>query len=177
MSVVVRTSGDPLAPAGAVRRELRALDPSLPAPEFRTMERVVAESVARPRFLATLLTLFAAAALSLAAVGTYGLLSYTVAQRTREIGVRIALGARPRDVLEMVVGRALTLAGLGVTLGVGGAFALTRFLESQLFEVGAGDPATFAAVALLLAGTALLASLAPARRAARLDPMAALRAE
>ncbi len=177
MSVVVRASGDPLALAGAVRRELSALDPDLPAPEFRTLEQVVAESVARPRFLAGLLTLFAAAALSLAALGVYGLLSYAVAQRTREIGVRIALGARPRDVLEMVVRRALALAGAGVVLGLGGALTLTRLLESQLFGVGAGDPATLAAVVSLLGAAALLASLVPARRAARMSPLEALRAE
>jgi hypothetical protein len=138
---------------------------------------VVAESVARPRFLAMLLALFAATALALAAIGIFGLLSYTVAQRTREIGVRIALGARPGDVLGMVVRRALRLAGLGLTLGVLAALALTRVLEGILYGVSPTDPATFAGVALVLGATALMASLIPARRASAVDPVIALRHE
>lgn len=177
MSVVVRTTSDPLALSAAIRRELSVLDPGLAAPEFRTMDRVIAESVARPRFVAMLLSLFAAVALTLATVGIFGLLSYTVAQRTREIGVRIALGARPSEVVTMIVQRALVLAAVGVALGTAGALILTRLLESQLFGVTARDPVTFAVAVSLLLGTACLASLVPARRAAAVDPMTALRHE
>lgn len=139
------------------------------------MERVVADSVARPRFVTLLLTLFAAVALTLSAVGIFGLLSYSVARRTSEIGVRIALGARPREIVLQIVRHALGLAGIGIACGVAGAIALTRVLQTQLFGIGTMDVATYALVILLLAVTALLSALIPARRAAAVDPIIALR--
>jgi putative ABC transport system permease protein len=178
MNVVVRTTAaDPLALAGAIRAELRALDPELAPGEIRPLDRVVSERVAQPRLYALLLSLFAAVALVLAAVGIFGVMSYSVAQRTREIGIRMALGAAAPAVQRLVVGRALllTLAGLG--LGTLGALALTRLLEGQLYGVAAADPATFLAAAALLAGVALLAGYLPARRATRVDPLVALRSE
>ncbi|MPY90487.1 MAG: FtsX-like permease family protein [Luteitalea sp.] len=177
MSIVVRAAGDPLALTSTIRRELKALDPNLPAPEFRTFEQVLADSVSRPRFFTTLLSLFSAVALILAAVGIFGLLSFAVAQRTHEIGIRIALGASPRTLVETVVREALVLVVIGLSLGTGGALALTRLLESQLFDVSATDPVTFAGVVLVLGAVALLASLVPAWRAATVDPLVALRTE
>ncbi|MGH9162003.1 MAG: FtsX-like permease family protein, partial [Vicinamibacteraceae bacterium] len=177
MWVVVRTAGDPLTLTGPIRRELKAVDPSLPVPEFRTFEQVMADSVSRPRFLTTLVTLFSVVALTLAAVGIFGLLSFAVAQRTHEIGIRIALGASPHRLLETVLRWALVLVAIGLGIGIGGALALTRLLESQLYGVSATDPVTFTIVALVLGGTALIASLVPAWRAARVDPLVALRAE
>lgn len=175
MNVVIRAGGDPTTLSSHIRNALSAADPKLPTPEFQTMERVVGDSVARPRFVAMLLTLFAGAALVLAMIGIWGVLSYTVAQRTREIGVRIALGARPVSVVRMIMRGALVMSAIGICIGVVGALALTRFLESQLFAVRATDPVTYAAVILILAGTALLAALIPARRAAAVDPIHALR--
>ncbi|MPY90486.1 MAG: FtsX-like permease family protein [Luteitalea sp.] len=177
MFVIVRTAADPLGLAGTIRRELRSLDSNLPIPEFRTFEQVVADSVSRPRFFTTLLSLFSAVALVLAAVGIFGLLSFAVAQRTHEIGIRIALGASPRTLVETVVREALVLVVIGLGVGTGGALALTRLLESQLFDVSATDPVTFAGVVLVLGATALLASLVPAWRAATVDPLVALRTE
>ncbi|MPZ17776.1 MAG: FtsX-like permease family protein [Luteitalea sp.] len=177
MWVTVRAAGDPLTLTGPIRRELKALDPSLPVPEFRTFEQVIADSVSRPRFVATLVTLFSAVALTLAAVGIFGLLSFAVAQRTHEIGIRIALGASPRTLVETVVREALVLVVIGLALGIGGALALTRVLEAQLYGVSATDPVTFTIVALVLGGIALIASLIPAWRAATVDPLVALRAE
>jgi putative ABC transport system permease protein len=141
------------------------------------MEQLLADSVALRRFSMLLLGVFAGVAVALAGVGIYGVISYTVGQRTREIGIRIALGARPRDVLRLVLGRGLGLAGAGIALGLAGGLAVTRVISSLLFGVGARDPLTFASVAALLAAVALLACLAPARRATRVDPMVALRYE
>jgi putative ABC transport system permease protein len=172
--IVARTSGDPLALVGPLRREVRALDPDLPLDGVMTMEARVA-AVARPRFYAVLVGAFAAVALGLAAVGLYGLLSHTVAMRSREIGVRLALGAQPRAVVRLVVGQALGLVGLGVAVGVAAAFAVTRLLRSLLFGVTATDPLTFTVVPLLLVGVALAACYGPARRATRVDPIEALR--
>ncbi|MGH9160137.1 MAG: FtsX-like permease family protein, partial [Vicinamibacteraceae bacterium] len=177
MSVVVRAAGDPLALTATIRRELKALDSNIPAPEFQTFEQVLADSVARPRFMTTLLSLFSAVALILAAVGIFGLLSFAVAQRTHEIGIRIALGASPRTLVESVGRDALVLITIGLAIGIGGALALTRVLEAQLYGVSATDPVTFTIVALVLGGTALMASLIPAWRAATVDPLVALRAE
>jgi predicted permease len=177
LSVVLRAAGDPLALAGAVRREVRSLDADLPLDELRTMEQVVSESVARPRFFMSLLTIFAAVALALAAIGIFGVISYAVAQRTREIGVRMALGARPAEVVRMVVGRAAALAGIGAAIGLVAAAAATRLLSSLLYGVSPTDPATFGGVALVLGVVTLLASYLPARAAARVDPVVALRQE
>jgi putative ABC transport system permease protein len=141
------------------------------------MAEVIGSSIAQPRFRTTLLSLFGAAALLLAAIGIYGVLAYTVAQQTREIGIRMALGANPGKVLRLVLGRGLRLAGFGTAIGILAALMLTQLLNSLLFGVSATDPVTFAAVAGLLLGVALLACYVPARRAMRVDPMVALRYE
>jgi putative ABC transport system permease protein len=177
LTVVLRTTGDPLALTEAVRREVRSLDPNLPVERFTTLDEIVQRSVAQPRFYTTLLTLFAAVALALAAVGIFGVMSFAVAQRTREIGIRVALGAVPGDVLRLVVGRAVLLAAGGVAVGLVGALFLTRWMTSLLFGVGATDPLTYLAVAATLLGVATAASYLPARAATRVDPMIALRAE
>jgi predicted permease len=175
--MAARTTGDVRALTGALRREVRALDPDLPIERFTTTRELVRESVARPRFYALLLSVFAAVALALAAIGIYGVISYSVAQRTREIGVRVALGAAPESVLRLVLRSVLALAALGVGLGLLLALAGTRLIAGMLFSVGAADPPTFAMVAIGLFLVAVLAGWLPARRATRVDPMVALRAE
>lgn len=175
--LLLRSSGDPLALVAAVRAEVRALDRDLPLYEVRTVEQLVAGSLVRERFLAFLLGLFAAAALALAALGTYALLAYQVALRRREIGIRMALGARVDNVLRLVVTEAVVLSGIGLALGTGIALVLTRRASSLLYEVSPADPAVFAAVALCLAAVAAVASFLPARRAARIDPALTLREE
>ena len=177
MTLVARTTQDPASVAAAARREIQSIDPDQPVSDVRTMEELLSASVARARFSTTLLGVFAAVALLLAVVGIYAVISYTVTQRTHEIGIRMALGAQTRDVLRMVVSHGLLLALAGVGLGLLGAFALTRLMSSLLFEVTSTDPVTFAAVALLLAAVALLACYLPGRRAAKVDPMVALRYE
>ena len=177
MFVVVHTAGDPLAQIAGIRAEIRAIDPNLPIPEFRTLDQVVADSVSRPRVLTTLLGVFSGVALTLAAVGIFGLLSFLVARRTREMGVRIALGASPSTLVSTIVREALGLVVIGLSIGLGGALALTRMLESELFNVTPTDPVTFVGVGLMLGMTALLASLLPAWRAAAVDPLVALRAD
>jgi len=177
MYLVARTQRDPLSLAAAVRSEIRRLDPSLPISAVRPMETVLFDSVARPRFVMVMVLLFAAVALLLAAVGTYGVLSYAVAQRTREIGVRMALGAQVGQVLRMILGQGALLVGIGLGLGVAGARALRHVLGSLLFGVTATDPLIFAAVAALLAAVSFIACYVPARRAARVDPLVALRSE
>lgn len=177
MSVVIRTSLPPASLGPAVRRIVRDLDPDLPIANIRTMERIVADTMARTSFTMALLLIAAVVALLLGAVGIYGVISYAVSRRTREIGIRIALGAQAMDVSRLVLrqGTGVVLAGLGA--GVLAALALTRFLRVLLFEVSPTDPTTFIVMSLLLLTVALLASYLPARRAARVDPMIALRSE
>lgn len=174
---VLRSANDPAAVAAAVRQELRQVDPQLPIYDVKTMDQVLYTVTARPRFLTFLLVIFASVAVLLAAIGIYGIMSYTVAQRTREIGIRAALGAQRRDLLRMVLGRGLKLTLIGIMLGVAGAFGLTRLMSNLLFGVSATDPLTFAGVAALLVIVALLASYLPARRATKIDPLVALRYE
>ena len=175
LAVVLRTQGDPLKLAGALQREVLALDPNQPIFQITTLERVVADAGARTRFYTALLGLFAAVGLILAAVGIYGVIAYSVSLRTQEMAVRMALGARARDILGLVVGSGVRLTLIGVVLGVGGALALTRLLASLLYGVSASDPLTFAAIALLLFLVALVASYLPARKAVDIDPMLPIR--
>jgi putative ABC transport system permease protein len=177
MTIVLRTSGDPASLSSAARREVWALDKNLPVANIQTMEQLLARSIAEPRFRTLLLGLFASVALLLAASGIYGVMSYAVTQRTPEIGIRMALGASTADVLKLVVGHGMILTLIGVTLGLGAAFTLTRWLKSLLFGISATDPLTFTVIALLMMAVALVACWIPARRATRVDPMVALRYE
>jgi len=177
MSVVIRTDGDPLAVAGSFREMARGIDPDLPIVWMRTMDDIASASVARPRFLMTLLGLFAGVALALGAIGVYGVISHGVAQRTHEIGIRIALGAESGKVAGMVVRQGLTLALVGSAVGLAAAFAATRLMAGFLFNVSPTDPWTFAAVVGIILGVVLVASWLPARRASRVDPLLALRSE
>jgi putative ABC transport system permease protein len=174
---VLRTQGDPLAFRAAVERQMRAVDPALPVGRMRTEDEIISHSLARQNFNTLLLTLFAAIALLLAAVGIYGLISYAVEQRTQEIGIRMALGAARGEVLRMIVFQGAKLAAAGVALGLAAAFGVTRLLGTLLYGVKAADPPTFAAAAAALALVALAASYIPALRAAALDPNQALRHE
>src|SRR6266568_760977 len=175
--LVVRTDGDPAVLKSMVASTIRATDPQVPLGRVRTMDEVLDGSVEFQRFLMLLLAAFAGLAVTLAAVGTYGVMSYLVAQSTREIGVRIALGALPRQVLGVVIGRGMLLAGIGVAAGLAGALALTRMLGQLLYGVAPTDALTLAGVTVLLLLVALAACVVPARRATRVDPMIALRNE
>jgi putative ABC transport system permease protein len=177
MTFVVRTAGDPVAAAPAMRAVLHSVDPDLPVQSIATMDNLLATTTAEPRFQARLLTAFSMLALLLAAIGIYGVLAYSVAERTREIGIRMALGAARADVIGMVFWRTLALAGAGIVLGSAGAIAATRVLAKLLFQVTPTDAPTFIAVAGLLGAVALLAALLPAWRATRVDPVTALRYE
>jgi predicted permease len=177
MNVVVRATRDPAVLASAVTQAIRALDPDMPVYKMTTMSGRVAESLAERRFSMLLLSVFAVLALGLAAIGIYGVLAYLVSQGTRELGIRLALGAAPRDLLLMVVRQGMTVAIAGLVLGLTGAFVLTRFMRALLFGVHASDPITFVTIAGTLGAVALLATYIPARRAAAIDPIVSLRAE
>jgi predicted permease len=177
MFLTVRTGGDPLALVGAIRGRVAEVDPDQPIAAIATMESRLDSSVLRPRLLTTLLGAFAALAALMAAVGIYGVVWSSVRQRTAEIGIRMALGAEPARVVGEVLAGALRLTAAGLAIGLVAALAASRALSSLLFGIGAADPPTYAAVALILAGVALASSYLPARRAAKVDPMTALRAE
>jgi putative ABC transport system permease protein len=177
MSYLIRPSGDAKSLIPQLRKAVAEIDPSRPAGKFRSMDEVLGEQVQEPRYYTLLLGIFAGAATLLATVGIYGIMAHSVAERTREIGIRMALGAHWPAVLKLVLGNALLLIGGGLAAGLGGSLALTRFIASRLWGVSATDPATFASVATLLAAVALLATVIPARRAMRVDPTVALRYE
>jgi putative ABC transport system permease protein len=177
LSIVMRTAGDPLLLTTALHSALAQIDPNEPLVKVRTMEENMATTVAEPRFRAWLIGIFALLALVLAAVGVYGVMSYTVTQRTSEIGVRVTMGAQPQDVFRIIVGEGLRLALLGVGIGFVTALALTRLLRSFLFGISAYDPLTFIGVSVLLTAVAVAASYFPARRATLVDPLVALRYE
>jgi putative ABC transport system permease protein len=177
MTLAVRTSVEPLNLVNAIRQEVMALDRNVPIASVRTMEQIMATVTVQPRFNMILLGIFAAVALVLAAVGIYGVLSYSVTQRTHEIGLRLALGAQQGEVLKLVVRQGMILALLGVAIGLAASFALTRLLTGLLYGVSATDPLTFIVIALLLTMVALMACWIPARRATKVDPMIALRHE
>jgi predicted permease len=173
--LAVRTEGNPVAFANAVRKEVELLDKNQPLSEVKTMDDLVDAQLGQQRLLATLLGSFAAMALLLALMGIYGVIAYWVAQRTQETGIRRALGARHGDILRLVIGQSLRLTLIGAAAGIAGAFGLTRLMQSLLFQVSPTDPATFVVVVLLFLCVALAASYLPARRALRIDPIAALR--
>jgi putative ABC transport system permease protein len=177
LSWAVRTGNDPSALSAAIQREIRAVDGQLPVSKVRTMEQVVSESTARQNFNMLLLSIFAGMALLLAAIGIYGLMSYTVEQRTQEIGIRMALGAGRGDMLKLIMRQGMLLVGIGAAVGLAAAFGLARVLSSLLFGVKASDPLTYATVAVVLISVAFFATYVPARRATKIDPLIALRYE
>jgi putative ABC transport system permease protein len=175
--LLVRTTAPIPSTVAAIRSEVREVNRNLPAPSIQTLDTMLSDVVAQPRFQATLLTLFGGIALLLSAVGIYGVMAYTVSQRVHEIGIRMALGAEPRHVLKLIINRGMLLVLIGIAVGLAAALALTRLMSSLLFSVSATDPVTFGAVVILLVGVALGACLVPARRAIKVDPMLALRHE
>jgi len=177
MNLIVRTTGDPLPLTAAIRSEVQAVDPNQPVFNVSTMEQTLDLSLVTQRLTMTLLAFLAGLALVLAAVGIYGVMSYTVTQRSHEIGIRMAIGARPRDVFKMVIGRGMLLALIGVVCGFAGAFGLTRLMATMLFGVEPTDAATFVSIGLLLTCVALVACYVPGRRATKVDPLIALRYE
>jgi putative ABC transport system permease protein len=176
-ALVIRANFDPLSLAGTVRQTVWEIDKDQPVSDISTMEEVIADSVARQRFSMWLLGIFAGVALVLAAVGIYGVMSYSVAQRTREIGIRLALGAQRSDVLKMTIGGGLRLVLMGAAIGLVAALVLTRVMSSLLFGVSPTDPLTFISISIVLISVAVVASYIPALRATRVDPMFALRYE
>jgi len=178
MSIVVRTSvSDPSSITSAMRKELAEIDANVPLTGIRVFDEYLARSLARPRFNALLLSIFAGSALVLTAIGIYGVLAYSVAQRTNEIGIRIALGAAQSNIFRLVIGQAMTIVGISVAVGLVGASAAAHLLSSLLFGVSAWDPLTFSAIVILISLVAFLAAWVPARRACRVDPIVALRVE
>jgi putative ABC transport system permease protein len=177
MNLAMRTAGDPLALANAVRAEVAKLDPELPVTKVRSMEQILESSLASRRLSMWLLTVFALAAVLLAALGIYGVMAYAIARRTREIGIRMALGARRASVLGMVLRQGMKVVLLGVAAGLGASLALTRVMSGLLYGISATDPATFACVTALLISIALAAHVVPTRRAVKVDPSVALRHE
>lgn len=177
MTVILKAAGDPNQLTAAVRQQVKAIDSDQPIYNVRTMDQIRAESVAPERLNLTLLTIFAGIALVLAIVGIYGVMSYSVTQRTHEIGIRMAVGAQPWDVFRMVIGQGMMLALIGIVVGLIGAYGLTRLMTTMLFGVEPTDPTTFAAIAVLLTLVALVACYLPSRRATRVDPIESLRYE
>jgi putative ABC transport system permease protein len=175
MNIVVRSTLPEQALAQEIQQAVRAQDPTLPIVRLRSMDQVFSDSAARPRFLAELLGIFAALALALAAIGTYGILSYSVSERTKEIGIHMALGATRGSVLGMILGQGMRLTIVGLVAGLVASFGLTRLLQAQLFNVKPTDPATLTAVTLFIAVIAFVACYIPAQRATRVDPMVTLR--
>jgi putative ABC transport system permease protein len=177
MNLVIRTTGDPHNIVSAVVGEIKAVDKDLPPYDIKTMDEVMSSSVSTQRFTMLLLAIFAGTALLLASVGIYGVMSYTISQRTGEIGIRMALGAQRRNVLAMILGQGLILVMMGLAIGALGAFATTWVMRSLLYNVSATDPLVFVLISLLLTGVAMLACFVPARRATKIDPIHALRYE
>ena len=177
MTVIVKGQSDPNQLISSLRQQVKAVDPDQPIYNIRTMDEIRSESVASERLNLTLLSIFAGIALILAIVGIYGVMSYTVTQRTHEIGIRMAIGAQPKDVFKMVIGQGMLLALIGVGIGLIGAFGLTRLMATMLFDVAPTDPATFAVIAVLLTSVALVACFIPGRRATKVDPVISLRYE
>jgi putative ABC transport system permease protein len=177
MFFVVRAAGDPTALAAAVRREVQSLDKDLPVADVITMDRLLGDSLLRQRLITLLLFIFSIIALTLAAVGVYSVMSYSATQRTHEIGIRMALGAQRVDALKLIVGQGMRLAFIGIVIGLVGSIALTRFIETLLFEVRAGDPLTYALIVSLIVFVSMLACYLPARRASKVDPLVALKYE
>jgi len=177
MTLVVRGLSDPKLLISAIREEVWAVDKDQPVTDIKTMDQFVANSVSSRKFNALLFAMFAGLALVLAIVGVYGVIAYSVSQRVQEIGIRMALGAEPSNVVRLVLGRGMVLVLIGVGLGLGASMALTRVMTSLLFAVSATDPGTFTVVSLLLIFISVLASYVPARRAAKVDPIVALRSE
>ncbi len=177
MSWIIHTAGDPSTLSAAIQHEIQSVDSQLAASKIRTMDQVISDATARQNFNMLLLTIFAGLALLLAAIGIYGLMSYTVEQRTQEIGIRMALGADRGDMLKLVVRQGMLLTGIGIVIGLAASFGLNRLLANLLFGVKTTDPITYVAVAAILVSVALIACYVPARRATKIDPLVALRYE
>jgi putative ABC transport system permease protein len=177
LSWIVQTAADPSSMSAAIQHEIQSVDNQLAASKIRTMDQLISESTARQNFNMLLLTIFAALALLLAAIGIYGLMSYTVEQRTQELGIRMALGAGTNAMLKLVVRQGMLLSGIGVVIGLAASFELNRMLAGLLFGVKTTDPITYASVAVVLVSVAFLATYIPARRATKIDPIVALRYE